>query len=127
ASAHQHGCEEIDQKRIGKANTGVSGVLRRKILSLGEAVDDLKMQRQVAKIVGDAGVDAVWPLKDGPAEDHRQKNGNGEIERQIADANAGASRWRSVGTQSRQNRSAQIVVQKQQQRQEQQKRGQNDR
>ena len=58
AGAHQHGCEEIDQKRIREAHAGISGVFRRQVVSLGEAVDDLKVQRQVAQVIGDAGKDA---------------------------------------------------------------------
>ncbi len=88
--AHQHGGKEVDQKRIGKAHAGKSGIFRRKVVALGEAVDDLKMQRQVAQIVHHAGINAVRPLKDSAAENHCQKNGDGEIKSQITDAgNAG--------------------------------------
>ena len=91
AAAHQHGGKEIDEKRIGKAHAGKSRILRRQVVALRKAVDDLKMQWQIAKIVGDAGKDAVGMLKDGPAENHPQQNGQGKIENQSADISAFAN------------------------------------
>ena len=93
AGAHQHGSKEIDQKGIGKTNAGKGGIFRRQVVALGKAVDDLKMQRQVAQIVSDPGINAVSALEHRSTKDHPQQNGDGEIENQIAEAgSAGPSR-----------------------------------
>src|SRR5947209_17630238 len=84
STTYQHRCQKFHQKWIGEAQAGIGWIFRRDILSLREAVDDLPVQRQVSKIIFNAGKDAVRPLKHCAIENQAKQDQYRRVEEDIA-------------------------------------------
>ena len=77
AGAHEHGGHEVDEERIGQADPGQLGMLGREVRAVDEAVDHPEVERKVADVVVDPGVDGAVgalehrALEEAPHEPHR--------------------------------------------------------
>jgi hypothetical protein len=69
AQADEGGRQEVGEVRIGERRAQVDRVLGGIVLAVGEAADDLEVQRQVAQVVDPAGVQPIGQLEEDAVED----------------------------------------------------------